>query len=195
MSRMSEWEIGSEIMGRDIYLKLKGFTDSKFSHSFLSINDAEKFANQILLITKNLKELSCGKCFQCNKYMKYKNINEDNLIYEETVSPNEYYVSSDEEKVFYTIKIYKKNNTIIVKSSSNTSFTKELQYEINYEQEITKDDIKIEWTTLMGDSNYTKENQIAVAIVTLSHNGEIFSQRKISFVSNAIDIIVDAVSQ
>ena len=46
MSRMSEWEIGSEIMGRDIYLKLKGFTDSKFSHSFLSINDAEKFANQ-----------------------------------------------------------------------------------------------------------------------------------------------------
>ena len=42
-----------------------------------------------------------------NKYMKYKNINEDNLIYEETVSPNEYYVSSDEEKVFYTIKIYK----------------------------------------------------------------------------------------
>ena len=47
----------------------------------------------------------------------------------------------------------------------------------------------------MGDSNYTKENQIAVAIVTLSHNGEIFSQRKISFVSNAIDIIVDAVNQ
>ena len=130
-----------------------------------------------------------------NKYMKYKNINEDNLIYEETVSPNEYYVNSDEEKVFYTIKVYKKNNTIIVKSSSNTSFTKELQYEINYEQEITKDDIKIEWTTLMGDSNYTKENQIAVAIVTLSHNGEIFSQRKISFVSNAIDIIVDAVNQ
>ncbi len=69
MSRMSEWEIGSEIMGRDIYLKLKGFTDSKFSHSFLSINDAEKFANQILLITKNLKELSCGKCFQCNQYI------------------------------------------------------------------------------------------------------------------------------
>ena len=97
--------------------------------------------------------------------------------------------------MFYTIKVYKKNNTIIVKSSSNTSFTKELQYEINYEQEITKDDIKIEWTTLMGDSNYTKENQIAVAIVTLSHNGEIFSQRKISFVSNAIDIIVDAVNQ
>ena len=46
----------------------------------------------------------------------------------------------------------------------------------------------------MGDTNYTKEDQIAVAVVTLSHNGEIFSQRKISFVSNAIDIIVDAIN-
>lgn len=47
----------------------------------------------------------------------------------------------------------------------------------------------------MGDTNFTKENQIAIAIVTLSHNGEIFSQRKISFVSNAIDIVVDIVNK
>ncbi len=129
------------------------------------------------------------------KNMNNININEDNLIYEETVSPNENYVSSDEEKVFYTIKVYKNDNTIVVKSSSNTPFTKELQYEIKYDQELTENDVKIEWTTLMGDTNYTEENQIAVAVVTLSHNGEIFSQRKISFVSNAIDIIVDAINQ
>lgn len=46
----------------------------------------------------------------------------------------------------------------------------------------------------MGDTNYKEENQIAVAVVTLSHNGEIFSQRKISLVSNAIDIIVDTMN-
>ncbi len=129
------------------------------------------------------------------KNMNNTNIKEDNLIYEETVSPNENYVSSDEEKVFYTIKVYKNDNTIVVKSSSNTPFTKELQYEIKYDQELTKNDVKIEWTTLMGDTNYTEKNQIAVAVVTLSHNGEIFSQRKISFVSNAIDIIVEAINQ
>lgn len=129
------------------------------------------------------------------KNMNNINIKEDNLIHEETVSPNENYVSSDEEKVFYTIKVYKNDNTIVVKSSSNTPFTKELQYEIKYDQELTKNDVKIEWTTLMGDTNYTEENQIAVAVVTLSHNGEIFSQRKISFVSNVIDIIVDAINQ
>ena len=122
-------------------------------------------------------------------------IKENNLIYEETVSPNENYVSSESEKVYYTIKVYRNDNKIIVKSSSNTPFTEELTYEIDYEQEITKDDIRVDWTTLMGDTNFTKENQIAIAIVTLSHNGEIFSQRKISFVSNAIDIIVDTVNK
>ena len=129
------------------------------------------------------------------KSVENTNIKEDNLIYEETVSPNEEYVSSDEEKVFYTIKIYKNDNNIIVQSNSNTSFTKEFQYEIKYDQEITKNDIKIEWTTLMGATNYSKENQITTAIVTLSHNGEIFSERKINFVSNAIDIIVDTINQ
>ena len=122
-------------------------------------------------------------------------IKENNLIYEETVSPNENYVSSESEKVYYTIKVYRNDNKIIVKSSSNTPFTEELTYEIDYEQEITKNDIRVDWTTLMGDTNFTKENQIAIAIVTLSHNGEIFSQRKISFVNNAIDIIIDSINQ
>lgn len=118
---------------------------------------------------------------------------EESLIYEETVSPNENYVSYDEEKVFYTIRVYKKENNIIVKSSSNTPFAKELQYEIKSDKDITKDNVKIEWTTLMGDSNFTKENQIGIAVVTLFYDDEIFSQRKISFVSNAIDVIVDTI--
>ena len=49
--------------------------------------------------------------------------------------------------------------------------------------------------TLMGDSNFTKENELEIAIVRLSDNGEIFSQRKISFVSNGIDIVVDIVNK
>ena len=147
-----------------------------------------------LLVIMLLLLISCVFYINRNN-MKTLNIKEDNLIYEETVSPNENYVSLDDEKVFYTIKVYQNDNKIIVKSSSNTSFTKELQYEIKYNQELTKNDIKIKWTTLMGDTNYTEENQIAIAVVTLSHNGEIFSQRKISFVSNAIDIIVDSINQ
>lgn len=119
---------------------------------------------------------------------------DENLIYEETVSPNENYVSSEEDKVFYTVKVYNNDKTIVVKSSSNTLFAKELKYEIKYDEKITPNDIKIEWTTLMGDTNYTEQNQIGIAVVTLSHNNEVFSQRKISFVSNAIDIVVDMIN-
>lgn len=129
------------------------------------------------------------------KIYRDNNINEDNLIYEETVSPNERFVASEDEKVYYTVKIYKNNNVITVKSSSNTPFTEELQYDIKYDQDIDENDIEIKWTTLMGDTNYSEKDQIAIAVVTLSHNGEIFSQRKISFVSNAIDIIVDTINQ
>ena len=149
---------------------------------------------KMLIIILLLLLILCFFLFVKNS-INNKEIKEDNLIYEETVSPNENYVSSESEKVYYTIKVYRNDNKIIVKSSSNTPFTEELTYEIDYEQEITKDDINIEWTTLMEDTNFTKENQIAKATVTLSHNGEIFSQRKISFVSNAIDIIVDTVNK
>ncbi len=149
---------------------------------------------KMLIIILLLLLILCFFLFVKNS-INNKEIKEDNLIYEETVSPNENYVSSESEKVYYTIKVYRNDNKIIVKSSSNTPFTEELTYEIDYEQEITKDDINIEWTTLMEDTNFTKENQIVKATVTLSHNGEIFSQRKISFVSNAIDIIVDTVNK
>ena len=121
-------------------------------------------------------------------------IKKENLIMKETVSPNEDYVDSEKDKVFYTIKIYQNDNHIIVRSSSNSAFTKKMEYKIKYDKKITKEDIQIEWTTLMGDTNYTKENEIAVAVVTLSYQGEVFSQRKISFVGKAIDTVVDAIN-
>lgn len=48
------------------------------------------------------------------------------------------------KKLSYTIRVYKKDNNIIVKSSSNTSFAKEPQYEINSDKDINKDNVKIE---------------------------------------------------
>ena len=69
---------------------------------------------------------------------------EGSLICEETVFSNENDVNSDEEKVFYTIRIYKKDKSIVVKTSSNTQFAKELKYEINSDKEITKDNVEVE---------------------------------------------------
>ena len=47
----------------------------------------------------------------------------------------------------------------------------------------------------MGDTNFTEENQISVAVVSIYSNGEMISQRKVNFISKAVDIIVDAVNK
>ena len=70
-----------------------------------------------------------------------------------------------------------------------------MSYEIKTTDKITKDDIDVQWQTLMGDTNYSKENQLAIAVVTISLNGEIISERKVSFVGNTIDIIIDTIEQ
>ena len=51
------------------------------------------------------------------------------------------------------------------------------------------------WTTLMGSDKASKEDQLSVATVTISQDGQELSQRKINFANSAIEIVVDAVGQ
>lgn len=122
-------------------------------------------------------------------------VNNENLIYENTISPNEKFVEKEEDKVFYTIKIYQNNNEVRVVSSSNSAFAKDISYKIESNNEITKNDINIEWQTIMGDTNFTEENQIAVAVISIYSNGEMISQRKVNFISKAVDIVVDTINK
>lgn len=117
-------------------------------------------------------------------------VNNENLIYENTISPNEKFVEKEEDKVFYTIKIYQNNNKVRVVSSSNSAFAKDISYEIESNNEITKNDINIEWQTIMGDTNFTEENQIAVAVISIYSNGEMISQRKVNFISKAVVLLL-----
>lgn len=117
------------------------------------------------------------------------------IIYEDTISPNEEYVEKEEDKVFYTIKIYQENTGVKVASSSNSAFCKDMSYEVETADKISADDINIQWQTLTGDTNYSKDNQLAIAVVTISSNGKVISERKISFIGNAVDTIVDAVKK
>lgn len=87
--RESEWEVGSEIMGRDIWIRLKGYIDSRFSHSFLTIDDAEKMAKDILKMTDELKTKATGKCLQCQYYItngdKYYEVEENKKIHKNCI--------------------------------------------------------------------------------------------------------------
>jgi len=87
--RKSEWEVGSEIMGRDIWIRLRGYIDSRFSHSFLTIDDAEKMAKDILRMTDDLKTKATGKCMQCQQLItngdKYYEIEENKIIHKNCI--------------------------------------------------------------------------------------------------------------
>lgn len=119
------------------------------------------------------------------------------LIYEETISPNKEYVEKEEDIVNYTVEIYQnKDNVILVNSKSNSEFFEPLQYKVECDTSITKSDIDIEWTTLMGNPNPTTEDdQLSIAYVSISENGELLDKRKISFINRGIEIIEDAIEK
>lgn len=115
------------------------------------------------------------------------------LIYEETISPNEAYVENEDDIVRYTVKVYQDaDNAILVDSTSNAEFFEPVQYEIDCDKEITKDDIRIDWTTAMGNPEPTKEDQLSIATVSISENGKLISERKISFINGGVEIIKEA---
>lgn len=117
------------------------------------------------------------------------------MIVDEKISPNEEYVSSDSDIVYYTVKIYQdKNNSVTVDTESNNSFFKPIQYSLACNESITKDDIDIQWTTLMGDSNATEDNQLAIADISISIDHTVISERKVNFVNSGMEIIVDTIN-
>lgn len=104
------------------------------------------------------------------------------LIYKETLSPNKAYVTSDKDLVNYCIEIYQDEDfTITVYASSNSSFFKDKQYTLDYDKQIMKEDVTVSWTTLMGNSEANESDQLAVARVSISNNGVVFSEIKIKF--------------
>ena len=118
------------------------------------------------------------------------------LVYEETLSPNKKYVQSEKDIVNYTIQIHQnKNNDIIVNADSNSDFFNKIQYILEYDKPISKTDVMIQWTTLMGNTEPTKENQLVNANISISSDGNIFNERKINFISNEVNLIIDTLNK
>lgn len=118
------------------------------------------------------------------------------LVYEETCSPNEEYVTAQENVVDYHISVYQETDwTVIVQATSNTPLFDDQEYTVACDGAITEQDVTVTWTTQMGSETASEEDQLSVATVTISQGGQELSQRKINFASGAIEIIVDAVDQ
>jgi len=90
------------------------------------------------------------------------------LLYEETLAPNEAYVTSEEDLVKYYIEIYQDENfKIIVNASSNSQFIKEQQYTLDFDKQITEKDVKVSWTTLMGNPEASADMAYFLSLSTM----------------------------
>ena len=87
------------------------------------------------------------------------------------------------------------DHTILVQADSNFQLFEKTQYTVDFDQSIAKTDISIKWTTLMGSTEPSQDDELAIADISLSHNGTVFSEKKINFVTKAIDIVVDTIDQ
>ena len=45
----------------------------------------------------------------------------------------------------------------------------------------------------MGDVNATEDNQLAVAVISISLNNKVISERKIDFVNGGMEIVIDSI--
>ena len=121
------------------------------------------------------------------------NENSNNLIYQESISPNEKYVDNQEDVVHYTVEVYQENDdTLSIHAKSNSKLFEPLDYEFYIDKSFSKDDITVEWTTLMGSTEDTKENQLCVAKIRIDKNDKVI---KINFFNKGIELIEDALAK
>ena len=118
----------------------------------------------------------------------------ETVIFEETVSPNEKYVSSEADAVYYTVRVTQATpDTATVSTESNSGFFEPVSYEVACDGELSADDVSVKWTTLMGNPEPSEDDQIAVAEVTVRTGDGGTDKRKISFVAGALEMVAEAI--
>lgn len=157
-----------------------------------------KRSHVIFLFITLLATLLLSGCFSGSSDAASALVSTDKmqLIDSQTVYPNPQDTANKEDRVYYTVEVYQdKDNTILVQADSNFKLFEKTQYTVDFDQVLTKADVSIKWTTLMGSTEATQDDELAIADISLSHGGTVFSEKKINFVTKAIDIVVDTIDQ
>lgn len=115
------------------------------------------------------------------------------VVFEEKVSPNEKYVSSEADVVYYTVRVTQAApDAVTVSAESNSGFFEPVSYEVACDGELSASDVSVKWTTLMGDTEPSEDDQIAVAEVSVRTGDGSVDERKISFVTRALEMAAEA---
>lgn len=117
-------------------------------------------------------------------------------VFEETISPNEDYVDSEEDVVYYTVLVTQDDAGVAtVSSETNSALGEPVSYEVyevDCEKGLDKDDVSVRWTTLMGSEEASEHDQIAIAVVSVRTADGGVDERKISFVGVALEMVSEA---
>ena len=157
-----------------------------------------KHSHVISLFITLLATLLLSGCFSGSSDVASALVSTDKmqLIDSQTVYPNPQATADKEDRVYYTVEVYQdKDNTILVQADSNFKLFEKTQYTVDFDQVLTKADVSIRWTTLMGSTEATQDDELAIADISLSHDGTVFSEKKINFVTKAIDIVIDGIEK
>lgn len=113
------------------------------------------------------------------------------LVFEEEHSPNEAYVDNPEDVVYDHIQVHQdpSSHEITVDTSSNSAFFEPVTYTVACDAAITADDVAVTWTTLMGNPEPTEDDQLVIAHIAISADGEILDERTVNFMSGATELI------
>lgn len=115
-------------------------------------------------------------------------------VYEESVSPNKEYVSNKKDIVHYTIKVYQDDDyTVYVYVNSNSPVFENINYSVDYNQKISKEDIQIKWMTLSGSTEPKENDQLGLANVKILKDGSVVNEKVISFVGKGVKAITDVI--
>lgn len=114
-------------------------------------------------------------------------------IFEETISPNAEYAESEDDVVYYTVRVTQgAPDTATVSAESNSGFFEPTSYDVANVGDLTADDVSVTWTTLMGNPEASEDDQFAVAVVSVQTADGGTDERKISFVTGALEMIAEA---
>ena len=152
-----------------------------------------KYKAVLLVLAIMFSVIGCSSNSSANNSI---DTDESVLIHEETVSPNEKYVESEDDIIYYNINVWQnKDNTIFVNASSNTPFFDDIQYSVDCDKQIEESDITIKWTTLMGNTESSEKDELVIGNVIISKDGEEISDKKINFMVKGINAVVDVINE
>lgn len=129
----------------------------------------------------------------CTMLIVKNNDNEKREMFSAPVKNNELLVCSEEG--FNSIKVYRKENQIVVNAESESDFFEGTQFSVGTSGEITPENVEIIWMTIGGGTEQVEDNDRIIAEIKIYDNDELICDTKINFAKKAIDAIEDVLER